>query len=100
MKKRKTALIFYNLFSREGTNITMRSFFYSRPSDYPQFQPISVVFYILSCNKVGKNIELTVSGLEDRPEMESMAIENLVEEIRGYKISRMTVLINGNVLNL
>lgn len=100
MKKRKTALILYNLYSGTETKTTLRSFFYSRPTDYPQFQPVSLIFYILSCNKVGKNIELTVSGLEDRPEVESMVIEKLVEEIRGYKVSRVTVLINGNVLNL
>ena len=100
MKKKRTALILYNLFSGKGINITMRSYLYSRPSDYPQFQPVSMIFYFLSCNKVGKNIEFTVSGLEDRPEVESKVIEKLVEEIRGYKVSRVTVSINGNVLNL
>ena len=100
MKKRKTALILYKLFSGKERKVTLRGFFYSRPSDYPQFQPVSMCFYFLSCNKVGKNIELTASGLEDRPEVESMAIEKLVEEIRGYKVSRVTVSINGNVLNL
>ncbi len=100
MKKRKTALFLYNLISRKETKTILRSFFYSRPLDYPQFQPISMIFYILSCNRVGKNIEFTVSGLEDRPEVELMAIKELVEEIRGYKVSRVTVLINGNVLNL
>lgn len=97
MKKRGTALVLYNLFSRKEERVILRSFFCSQ---YSQFQPFSIVFYILSCNKVGKNIELTVSGLEDKPEMESMAIEELIEEIRGYKVSRVTVSINGNVLNL
>ena len=100
MKKRKTALFLYNLLSGTETKPTLRSFFYSQSADYPQFQPVSMIFYILSCNLVGKNIKLTVSGLEDRQEVESMAIKKLVEEIRGYKVSRVTVLINGNVLNL
>lgn len=100
MKKRKTALVLYNLLSGTEIKYTLRSFIYPRPADHPQFQPMSIIFYVLSCNKVGKNIELTVSGLEDRPEIESMAIKKLMEEIRGYKVSRVTVLINGNVLNL
>jgi hypothetical protein len=59
-----------------------------------------MIFYFLSCSKRGKNIEFTVSGLEDRPEVESKVIEQLIGEIRGYGVSKVTVLINGNVLNL
>ena len=97
MKKKKTALTLYNLYSGK---LTLRSYLYSQPPDSPHFQPFSMIFYFLSCNRVGKNIEFTVSGLEDRPEVESRAIEQLIEEIKGYKVSRMTILINGNVLNL
>lgn len=100
MKKRKTALILYNLYSGKGIKLTLRSFFYSQPPDSPHFQPFSMIFYFLSCNKRGKTVEFMVSGLEDKPEVESKAIEQLIEEIKGYKVSRVTVSINGNVLNL
>ena len=87
MKKRGTALILYGLLIRnkrvEGeVKAVMRSFmYYTRYStDYP-IAPHSLVYYILSCNRVRRGyIELEVSGLKD-PEMEHEAISSLVKEI-------------------
>lgn len=108
MKKRKTALILYGLLIKNKrmeveVKAVMRSFkYYTRhfitsPIDT---KPYSLVYYILFCNRLGKGyIDLEVSGFQD-PEMEYEAICSLVKEIRGYKVSRVTVSINGNVLNL
>ena len=108
MKKRKTALILYRLLlliedKRMGVEVksVMRSFMYTSTRYSPYLQPHSLVYYILTCNRVGRGyIDLEVSGLSDDPEMEYGAICSLVKEIRGYKVSRVTVSINGNVLNL
>lgn len=108
MRKRKTALILYGLLienKRMGVEVkaVMRSFLYTRHPTYylmDTTSPHSLVYYILSCNRLGKGyIDLEVSGFQD-PEMEHEAISSLVKEIRGYKVSRVTVSINGNVLNL
>lgn len=107
MKKRKTALTLYDLLlliknKRREVEVksVMRSFLYTRTRYSPYLQPHSLVYYILSCNRVGKGyIDLEVSGLKD-PEMEYEAISSLVKEIREYKVRRVTVSINGNVLNL
>lgn len=109
MKKRKTALILYGLLllienKRREVEVksVMRSFLYTgvRHSLYYSIQPHSLVYYILSCNRVGRGyIDLEVSGFKD-PEMEYGAICSLVKEIREYKVSRVTVSINGNVINL
>lgn len=106
MKKRKTALTLYGLLLTENkrgeveVKAVMRSFLYTRTRYSPYLQPHSLVYYILSCNRLGKGyIDLEVSGFQDL-EMEYEAICSLVKEIRGYKVSRVTVSINGNVLNL
>lgn len=107
MKKRKTALILYRLLlliedkrMEVGVKSVMRSFLYTRTRYSSYLQPHSLVYYILSCNRLGKGyIDLEVSGFQDL-EMEYEAICSLVKEIRGYKVSRVTVSINGNVLNL
>jgi hypothetical protein len=108
MKKRKTALILYSLLIRNKrmeveVKAVMRSFMYTRHfTNYPidTKPPHSLVYYILSCNRLGRGyIDLEVSGFQD-PEMEHEAICSLVKEIRGYKVSGVTVSINGKVLNL
>lgn len=109
MKKRKTALILYNLLietkrTEVGVKSVIRSFMYTRHSTnylIDTTPPYALVYYILSCSRVGKGyIGLEVSGLERDPEMEYKAISNLVEEISRYRFSGITVSINGNVLNL
>jgi hypothetical protein len=106
MKKRKTALILYNLLiddKRPGVGVmsVVKSFMYTRRSLKYFASPCSLVCYILSCNRVEKgHIDLEVSGLEKDPEMEYKAISSLVKEISGYRVSGVTVSINGNLLNL
>jgi hypothetical protein len=104
--KRKTALFLYGLLIKNKrveveVKSVMRCFrYYSTRYLAGTILPYSLIYYVLSCNRVGKGyIDLEVSGLKDT-EMEYKAISNLVEEIRGYKVSEVTVSINGNVLKL